>query len=83
MPCKRPFDSNSGDLPGWEHFNSKVCELLDKRPENIRLLINVPADRTVITIAIKDLDGGPLNWEKEYELDQESILDDIRMQFKL
>jgi len=82
MPCKRPFDSNSEVLPGWEHFDSKVCKLLDQRPENLRLVINVAADRPVITIAIKDLEGGPLSWKKEYELDQKSILDDITMQFK-
>lgn len=81
MPCKRAFYSNCGDLPGWEHFPSKVCRLLDQRPENLRLVINVAADRPVITIAIKDLDGGPLSWEKEYELDQKPILDDIKMQF--
>jgi hypothetical protein len=81
MPCKL-FSSNCGDLPEWEHFPSKVCEILDPRPENVRLVINVAADRAVITITIKDLDGGPLNWEKEYELDQKSILGDITKKFK-
>jgi hypothetical protein len=81
MPCKRPFDSNNS-LPGWEHFPAKVCEILDRRPENLAVSIEVPPDGVAIVVSVRDTDGHLPNWSKKYPLeDQQSILDDIRREF--
>jgi hypothetical protein len=81
MPCKRPFYSNN-KLPGWAHFDSKVCEVLDRRPENLELSINVIAESPAVVVSVCDLDGHLPTWTKRYSLDdQQSILDDICKEF--
>jgi hypothetical protein len=83
MPCKRPFYSNN-KLPGWERFDSKVCEVLDRRSENLELSINVIADSLAVVVSVCDLDGHLPAWTKRYSHDdQQSILDDIGRQFEV
>ncbi|MGD0011495.1 MAG: hypothetical protein ABSE93_23520 [Terriglobia bacterium] len=81
MPCKRSFYSNN-KLPGWKRFDSEVCEILDRRSENLELSINVIADSPAVVVSVCDLDGHLSAWTKRYSLhDQQSILDDISNEF--
>jgi hypothetical protein len=81
MPCKQPFCSNN-KLPGWGRFESKVCEVLDRRCENLEFSINVIADSPAVVVSVCDLDGHLPAWTKGYSLgDQQSILDDISKEF--
>lgn len=81
MPCKQSFYSNN-KLPGWERFDSKVCEILDRRSENLELSINVIADSQAVVVSVCHLDGHLPSWSRRYSLDdQQSILDDISKEF--
>jgi hypothetical protein len=79
MPCNLFYSDNA--LPGWEHFDPKVCETLGPRPENLEVSINVIADSDALVISVRDQDGRLTTWQKRYPLDQHFILEDIRKEF--
>ena len=80
MPC-RLFCSNNA-LPDWELFDSKLREILGRRPENLQASINVNADRDAVEVSVWEEGGQPTTWRKTYSpLDKQTILADISKEF--